>query len=74
MFPLGGDFPTTSWEVSDSLADNYTLTVLPAAPPGPYQLIVGMYDPITGQRLPITNAAGEAQGDAVQIETITIAP
>jgi 4-amino-4-deoxy-L-arabinose transferase-like glycosyltransferase len=72
--PFRGGFPTTMWEAGDLLPDRYDLTVAPDAPPGQYQLLAGMYDPVTGQRLPVTNAAGEAQGDAIQIGTVTITP
>ena len=32
------------------------------APPGTYQLIVGYYDPTTGERLPLAGSLGEYNG------------
>ncbi len=52
--PLNGDAPTTSWLAGEFLTDRYQLPVPPDAAPGEYPVEVGMYDPTTGQRLPVT--------------------
>lgn len=51
--PLGGFFPTSAWEANDQIFDDYVLQLPPNAPTGRYELRVGMYDPETGQRLPV---------------------
>lgn len=52
--PLNGEAPTTSWLAGEFLTDRYRLVVPPDAAPGQYPVEVGMYDPLTGQRLPVT--------------------
>ncbi len=48
--PGGGEFPTNGWIAGEVLADRYELVL----PPGAYRLIVKMYDPATGQVVPVT--------------------
>jgi hypothetical protein len=36
-------YPTSLWQPGDTLRDRHTLTLPAGAPPGPYQLLVGMY-------------------------------
>ena len=52
--PVGGSAPTTSWRPGDTIADNYGILVPLGTPPGEYRLITGMYDALTGQRIPVT--------------------
>jgi len=56
--PVGGSRPTTSWLAGDTIVDEYQIRVAQDAPPGEYQLAVGMYDWSTGQRLPASDAEG----------------
>ncbi len=49
--PQGGSAPTTTWLPEEILTDEYTLTLPAELPRGQYQLIVGWYDGVTGQRL-----------------------
>jgi len=56
--PLGGESPTTSWVPGDTIVDEYQIPVAPDAPPGDYELAVGMYDWATDERLPAFDAAG----------------
>ena len=43
--------------------DELILPVAADAPPGAYQIAVGMYDATSGGRLPITDASGRALPD-----------
>jgi|GEM_PF-2366945 len=49
--PLSGAYPTNSWSADTELIDRYALTVPAQAPPGDYQVEVGLYSPTTGVRL-----------------------
>ena len=61
--PQGGRHPTTHWLPGEVVADPRRL-VLPAdAPPGTYRVLVGLYDPVTMERLPVTTAGGEPLAD-----------
>jgi hypothetical protein len=60
--PAGGEAPTTSWTEGEVIADRYQIMVDPQTPPGAYALEIGMYDAITGQRLPVHGMLGESLG------------
>ena len=59
--PADGAAPTQSWLPGEVVIDRHTLK-----PParGAYRLVVGMYDPASGQRLPATDEAGRLIPDA----------
>jgi hypothetical protein len=51
--PQGGAAPTTTWLPGEIVADPYHLPLPAGLPPGDYRLVTGMYDPVTGERLPV---------------------
>ncbi|MFN8483079.1 MAG: glycosyltransferase family 39 protein [Anaerolineae bacterium] len=67
--PLAGRAPTSGWRAGQTVADSHTLRIRPDAAPGVYSVRVGLYDPATGARLPVT---GGGAGDAVELGTITV--
>ncbi|MEM7345329.1 MAG: 6-pyruvoyl-tetrahydropterin synthase-related protein [Chloroflexota bacterium] len=52
--PLDGTYPTTTWLPGQTILDPRIIPV-EGVSAGEYTLIVGMYDPVTQQRLPTTN-------------------
>ncbi len=53
----GGVFyPTSLWKPGETLRDRHTLTLPAGAPPGPYQLLVGMYQLANGEIIPLGGA------------------
>jgi hypothetical protein len=60
--PEDGFYPTSQWDAGDLVADSYTLLLPNDLPSGPLQLVVGIYDPVTGQR-----ALLETGDDALKI-------
>ncbi|MFQ5594096.1 MAG: hypothetical protein ACE5HA_08095, partial [Anaerolineae bacterium] len=48
--PVNGARPTTTWQAGERLTDRHGLA-LPQGPTGWLQLVVGLYDPATGERL-----------------------
>lgn len=46
--------PTSSWLPGEVIADRYGLLLPETFPTGRYALAVGFYDPVTGQRLPVS--------------------
>jgi hypothetical protein len=56
--PLEGQAVTTSWVPGEGLADRYQITLPPDIAPGRYTLHVGLYDAISGQRLPVAGGGG----------------
>jgi len=65
--PQAGRYPTSAWSAADTVVDRYRLTLREGAPPGDYRLLVGMYDPQTGQRLPVTVDGQPQPNDAVEL-------
>jgi hypothetical protein len=63
--PQAGRHPTTHWLPGEVVADPYRLTLPAGAPPGRYRLLVGMYDPATLTRLPVSG--GAAADDAILV-------
>jgi hypothetical protein len=64
--PLDGAYPTSTWLPNQPILDPRYIP-LTGVPTGDYTLIVGLYDPATGQRL-ITNDGA----DFAKLTTITI--
>ena len=56
--PVEGWYPTPQWEVGEVVRDEYHIPVNDQAPAGSYQIEVGMYDPTTGERLPLLDRRG----------------
>lgn len=48
-----GDSPTSQWQPGQQIVDNHGLLVSHGTAPGDYSLILGMYNPQTGERLPV---------------------
>jgi len=69
--PLQGFYPTDAWLVGAPVTDEYTLTLPANAPPGEHQLVVGLYDPASGQRLPLLRD-GKTIGDAYTAATVSL--
>jgi hypothetical protein len=65
--------PTTSWAPGEAIADQHRLELPGELPAGEYTLRVGMYDADSGERLPVTDAQGQAvAGDELLLTTIQV--
>jgi hypothetical protein len=68
--PRRWTYPTTRWEPGEVVEDTVPLS-LGGVPPGQYRLVLGLYDPQTGQRLPAYSAGGERYpDDALPLTTV----
>jgi hypothetical protein len=63
--PAAGSRPTMGWLPGEIVADTAVFHLPADAPPGPYQFRVGLYDPLTGQRLPLLDTPDK---DAILID------
>jgi hypothetical protein len=63
--PDGGSYPTSRWAVGEVIADPVRIPLPPESPPDALEVVVGMYRPISGQRLPVLNAEAQPVGDKV---------
>lgn len=59
--PSDGFHPTSTWKPGEMLSDRYGLLLLDSLEPGTYELVVGMYDGVSGQRL-LPSAGGSRTG------------
>jgi len=71
--PVNGGYPTQQWFVDQVILDRHTLVVPPDAPPGDYELEVGMYLLETMERLKVT-ATGGPTADRVVLGTFPLRP
>jgi len=56
--PMKGSYLTTNWSEGEVIPDEYEIPVKPDAPPGEYQIEVGMYNFETMERLPALDEEG----------------
>jgi len=61
--PCSGRCPTYGWIADEYLADQYALVLPTDAPVGPAQVAVGLYDQVTGERLPAQDGQGRPLPD-----------
>jgi len=54
--PAGGAYPTGLWNAGEIIKDELVVP-LEQAPPGEHEIVVGLYDFATGQRLPVEGSA-----------------
>ncbi|MFN2201681.1 MAG: hypothetical protein ACK2UO_10760, partial [Caldilineaceae bacterium] len=69
--PMNGFLPTSYWPPNQVIADDYALELPADALPGEYQVVVGLYDLATMDRLPVTRD-GEPSGDSVVARTFQV--
>lgn len=63
--PLGDFYPTSRWDMRQSISDTYTIVTPADLPPPPYTVQVGWYSPVDFARVPVSGG-----GDAVVIGVI----
>lgn len=61
--------PTSTWQPGEEIIDRYGILLPDNLPPGAYRVAVGLYDPNSGQRLPVS--AGP-QDFAIEIGPISV--
>jgi hypothetical protein len=65
--PAAGYLPTSSWQSGMMIEDRHSILLPAELPPGDYTLVVGLYDPNTGERL--RDASG---ADAFTLQVIRL--
>lgn len=68
--PVEGLYPTTLWKAGEGVEDEHSLSLPTDLAPGDYRLLVGLYQPETGERLVVLGADGQAAGDSVELATV----
>jgi 4-amino-4-deoxy-L-arabinose transferase-like glycosyltransferase len=70
--PGNGQFPTTSWVPGEYMSDTYAIPLKPDTPPGQYWIEIGLYNPLDGTRLPVSDADGQPLGDRLLLRETPI--
>lgn len=70
--PRDGARPTSRWVPGEVIADPRRVPVAPEAPNVAVQPFVGLYDPLTMQRLPVYDAHGQVIADHAILEQVII--
>ncbi len=70
--PVANTRPTTTWRAGEVIVDTYAIPVATHAPLAEYMVIVGLYDPTTGERVAVLDDAGTAVTDHVLLQTINL--
>jgi hypothetical protein len=68
--PVEGRYPTSAWEVGEQIIDARLITLPPDLPVGDYRVIIGMYNPIDGKRLP----PAESETDHILLGRLSVIP
>jgi 4-amino-4-deoxy-L-arabinose transferase-like glycosyltransferase len=59
--PLENWYPTSWWEAGEIVEDRHVFTLPLDIEPGRYRLVVGWYDPLTGERLGAEHLLGDVE-------------
>jgi len=70
--PLDGFRSTSTWRPGQEITDRYGLLLPDTLPPGAYQLVVGMYDGETGDRLKVSGKGIQAGADTILLAEIRV--
>ena len=70
--PRNWTHPTSAWLEGEVVEDVYEIEVQAETPSGQYAIVVGMYDPQTGERLRVSGLAGEERGDHVVLQAVEV--
>ncbi len=64
--------PTSQWHAGEYIIGGYSLPLAASAPPGSYTLELGLYDPASGARLPISGNGLTVKDNALIISGIEV--
>lgn len=70
--PQEGFYGTPYWQPGEKIADWHTFLLPVDLPPGRYDLLVGLYDVETGQRLQILDEAGLFKKDHIRLADVPV--
>jgi 4-amino-4-deoxy-L-arabinose transferase-like glycosyltransferase len=68
--PAQGEAPTSGWVPGEIIEDHYQIPMTEDAPPWEYDIFVGMYDPVSGQRLPLFSPKAPTSNDRVWLTRV----
>ena len=68
--PCDNSHLTWNWQPRAIIHDTVQLHLPPDLPPGPYELTVGMYDTLTGERLAASGAESQLSPNAIVLQQV----
>jgi len=72
--PDSAAYPTRNWQAGEVVIDPVRVLLPRDMPTGAFDLLVGMYDPASLQRVPVVGAAGEVLDDKVVLRAALRVP
>jgi len=69
--PGNGLLPMTAWEPDQTITDRFTIKLPPDIQPGTYEVVMGVYEPVSGLRLHVTQSPGDAP-DYIPVGQISV--
>jgi 4-amino-4-deoxy-L-arabinose transferase-like glycosyltransferase len=70
--PVGGTRATSTWRTGEVILDRYAIPLDPQVPAGRYAVEIGLYDPATGDRLPVLDGQGQIVADHLVLTHVTV--
>ncbi len=72
--PVHGTYPTSQWKEGEIIEDIHSVRLSYEAPPGEYQIEVGLYLLSTMARLRVLDEEMRVVDDKVIVEGVTVSP
>jgi hypothetical protein len=66
-------YPSEQWSPGDTIVQRVNLPLRPGMPPGSYRLIIGFFDPGSGEQLARLDDSGHFAGTSFGVENVTVA-
>jgi len=66
------EYPSAQWSTGDVIVNRKETDLEPGAPPGEYQILVGVYSASLDSRLPRLDKGGKVVGDTITLEPVIL--
>jgi 4-amino-4-deoxy-L-arabinose transferase-like glycosyltransferase len=66
-------YPAEQWQPGEVIIQRIDMPLPSGLPPAAYELRVGLFDPASGQQLPVLDEAGRYAGNALSIDNVVVA-
>ncbi|MFQ6001032.1 MAG: glycosyltransferase family 39 protein, partial [Anaerolineae bacterium] len=70
--PVEGSRPTAGWVTGEIIRDEYQIVLEREIPAGEYLLTAGMYNPVSGERLPVLIEEERVRGDWITLVRLRV--
>ena len=69
---MGGEYPSSLWAVGEAFDETISLSLPDDLPPGEYPITIGLYDFVTGARLPLVVEGQRLPTDAIIVGRLIV--